>query len=170
MKFESLTEQQQARLLSAAANVLSVGSEIRPSLAPSAKILRQEVAEMLLGKIDELQVDETEWENISANDSKMLYDVYLEMREMEGTITPFDLVRPNILQHKFSTEFAYLQHRTRIAEAQLEGGGVGSKRCTQCNNMRPLSSFRKRGGAVCSSCRGKNYRANAKLKVKDDVK
>lgn len=168
MKFESLTEQQQARLLSAAANVLSVGSEVRPALAPSPaakQLLRKEIAAALLAKIEELEIDETEWESMSANDSKLLYDVYLEMREMEGIITPYDLTRPGLLQHKFSSEYAWLQHRTRIAEDLLEGGSVGSKRCAQCGNLRPLSSFRKRGGAVCSSCRGKNYRANAKTKA-----
>lgn len=94
------------------------------------------------------------------------YDDYLVGRKVDGSLTSFDLVRPGLAKNQFSSEYAYYEHMHRVT-GEKKGTETGEptalKRCSKCNEEKPATKFKHRGGAVCNSCRGKIYRSNKAL-------
>ena len=171
MKYEELDEGQRALIASSATQLISFAKKIRPDLAAVIGINKNELHQDLVDRAVSvtLEADDTDWAILSAMDPKLLYDVYLELRESEGTVTEHDYVRRSLMSHHFSNELEWLKHQTRLAEDRAKGGSPGMKVCSQCGSLRFLSSFRAKGGAVCSSCRGKTYRKNVKQRKEEEA-
>lgn len=102
-----------------------------------------------------LRTDDGSWPFVS---DKFLYDVYIEYRREEGTLTDYDLYRPGLKEAQFSSHVEYLKHARRVSNHVSAFGEVGSKTCTKCGKEKPRTSFRKNGGAVCNSCYCRKYR------------
>ena len=175
MKYEELDEGQRALIASSATQLISFAKKIRPDLAAAIGVNKNELYQELYQDLVDravsitLDADDTDWTILSALDPKLLYDVYLELRESEGTVTEHDYVRRSLMSQHFSNELEWLKHQTRLAEDRAKGGSPGMKVCSQCGSLRFLSSFRAKGGAVCSSCRGKNYRKNVKQRKEEEA-
>lgn len=92
------------------------------------------------------------------------YDVYLQARRDEGTITPTDLTRLGLNKMEFSEEREYLAHMMRVSDARVQREG-NFKECSECGAIKPLSSFKKSGGSKCHACRSAAYRARKLAKI-----
>jgi translation initiation factor 2 beta subunit (eIF-2beta)/eIF-5 len=127
---------------------------------------RAQVGEMLDQMINEIEPDKTSW---GKTDGTMLYDVYLQMREAEGTITDTDLVRSGLTSALFADAAEYYKHCQRIsnhrAQTTVEESEYGkTKVCASCGEEKPVSKFKRRGGAKCNTCRSREYRNRMKEK------
>lgn len=119
---------------------------------------RSQVGSMLDGLVEEIDLDETSW--TYAKD-RMLYDVYLQMRKEEGTLTDLDSVRPGLNIAQFSDRIQYHEHMNRVAiynKSHINDGKV----CSICNVRKDKSKFKKKGGSVCNACRCKSWRERKK--------
>jgi len=119
---------------------------------------RAAVSDCLSEAIDDFVTNrgaELRWPEVK-NDIK--YDVYLAKKEALGGTSTYDLIRPDLLPSHFSHEEAYLDHKDRI-EAGREICTT-SKRCSTCKLTKLTSKFKR--GAVCNSCRAKQYRERKK--------
>ncbi len=72
----------------------------------------EDALDAILGSVT---ADRTCWPYVK---DKFLYDVYLDWRKEEGTITEIDLVRTGITMAMFSSGDAYNQHCIRVGEAR----------------------------------------------------
>lgn len=130
-----------------------------PEEAPMNPDLSAEIGRGIDNLVSSLFLDETCWPRVKGT---MLYDIYLEMREAEGTITDFDRVRPGLKPLEFASTTAYHEHQLRAAKHSLEisgGRDETQKTCSSCGNTKSISCFRKGSGAVCNTCRSRRYRA-----------
>lgn len=107
--------------------------------------------------IEKYKIDETCWNRIKGT---MLYDVYLDMRRNEGTITKFDLVRPGLTMGMFADANEYVLHAQRVSNQSASG--INNKICSRCGESKDMSKFKKRGGGVCNACRSRDYRNRKK--------
>lgn len=110
----------------------------------------------ILKAIEEYRPDKKGWE---AMKQVMEYDDYLVGRQVDGTVTPYDLVRPGLLRNQFASEYSYYEHLARITKTDPRDLSA-KKTCSACGDTKSATHFRHRGGAVCHSCRGKAYRKN----------
>lgn len=97
----------------------------------------------------------------SEKSRKMLYDIYLEMRTSEGTVTDIDLTRRGLTMAMFSSNKEYYEHMQRVSQAKAEDLGDGTetlKVCTMCNRELPRSKFKKKGGSKCNACMCAEYK------------
>lgn len=120
------------------------------------------VEDALTNLIDSFGKDSTCWGRMR---SGMLYDVYLDMRTEEKTITETDLTRPGLTIGMFSSNMEFHEHCMRVSEsrnktAEQETGVY--KLCTGCGKSLPRHKFRKQGGTKCNACQCANRRANRK--------
>lgn len=99
------------------------------------------------------QPDLTGWAHYKG---KMFYDIYLLMREEEGTITEADRTRRGLKAHEFADSVAYHEHCIRVSKHEPNDGPP--KVCSSCGQEKPANKFKKRGGAKCNACRSKEYR------------
>lgn len=121
--------------------------------------IRATIGEKLDELADELVADETSWPYVK---DRYLYDVYLQMREEEGTITEYDKVRPGLTMGLFSTSAEYHKHCVRVGDSRETHKHTGSKTCNECGCTKPAHKFPHRGGAICFACRSKKYRERTK--------
>lgn len=111
--------------------------------------IRSEVEDL----IDALDEDKTAWPKVK---DRYLYDIYLRMREEEGTVTEFDYRRPGLTHAAFSEDSEYHKHCVRVSE--YRAGNHDTKTCTQCGMSKATHKFSKKGGSICNACRSKSYR------------
>jgi formylmethanofuran dehydrogenase subunit E len=104
--------------------------------------------------VDELEDDPTCWPKVK---DKYLYDVYLQMREEEGTVTHYDYHRSGLTAGLFAEESEYYKHCVRVSEYRAKNA-TGDKVCSQCGTTKPTHKFGKKGGSICNACRSKAYR------------
>ena len=137
----------------------------KPATDPDERVALRVRIEALLGE-ETPNPDPSCWALMK---SRMLYDVFLEMREEEGTITPTDLARPGIVRGLFSDEEAYLKHALRVSESRRKGAvAAEEKECSACGKTKHRSKFKKGRGTVCTACVGAAYRKRVKDRVTDD--
>ena len=135
--------------------------EVSDGINPQALVdMRESVMEKLASMLEPENIDLTCWPLVR---EEMKYDEYLNMRRRERKLTPFDLVRPGLVEDNFTTMVEYFEHYQRVSEESKRMQSVGAasgKVCTKCGNDRPLSSFKR--GAVCNTCRSRAYRERAR--------
>jgi hypothetical protein len=120
------------------------------------------VEDTLRTAIDAVSKDNTCWGRMRGG---MLYDVYLDMRADEKTITETDLTRPGLTIGMFSSNAEFHEHCMRVSEGRNKGVGQEAdvyKLCTGCGKTLPRNKFRKQGGTKCNACQCAARRANRK--------
>jgi hypothetical protein len=117
--------------------------------------VRGQVKRMLDDAKDAMQIDETAWPQVK---TKYLYDVYLQMRTEEGTVTQTDLTRAGLSPGLFSTTDEWHRHCARVIEGQSQDGLDSVKTCSACGQTKHVSKFKKHGGSRCGACQAKAYR------------
>lgn len=153
----NMTHQQKAQLESLISSTITLAAQITGGEFNSTdQDVREQCREMLLSFIDEFEVDETSWNYVK---DRYFYDVYLQMRADAGTLTHTDETRTGLNAANFSDTAEYHRHHLRIAEARKENDSGATKTCTSCGQTKPISKFKRKGGATCSACQGKAYRA-----------
>lgn len=131
---------------------------------------REYVKTLVESMMEDVSIDESSWSYVGKH---MLYDVYLKMREDEGTLTALDLRRPGLNLVQFTCRDAYNSHQKRLSDYKVDAKS-GSKICSKCQVEKLATSFRRRGGTTCNACRCKDYRRRKqgerleKLGVVDD--
>jgi hypothetical protein len=156
-----------AQRASIISSIISYFNSINDSSINSGDIdERGQVAELLDQMIEEIEPDKTSWGKTAG---AMLYDVYLQMREEEGTITATDMVRAGLTSAMFADQGEYYKHCQRIsnhrAQAEVDEYQQGqTKVCSSCGEEKPVSKFKRRGGAKCNTCRSRDYRNRMKEK------
>ena len=103
--------------------------------------------------LDLARSDPSGWANYKG---KMFYDIYLLMREEEGTITEADRTRRGLKASQFADTKAYHEHCIRVSSLGPNDGPP--KVCVACGKEKPANKFKFRGGAKCNACRSKEYR------------
>ena len=137
------------------------GTELRKS----DQDVRDQISEAVDDLVGGISVDESSWPYVR---NQMLYDVYLAMREEEGTITSMDRHRSGLNVAMFSNRAEFNTHLARISEARVAGVAEEYKVCSSCEMEKPMSKFKKKGGAVCNACRCRAYRERKQAGVKHE--
>ena len=120
------------------------------------------VEDSIAALIESFSKDDTCWGRMR---SGMLYDVYLDMRVEEKTITDTDLTRPGLTIGMFSSNMEFHEHCMRVSERRNKevGQEVGVyKQCTGCGKSLPRNKFRRSGGTKCNACQCAARRENRK--------
>jgi hypothetical protein len=117
--------------------------------------LREQVEIALEDAMDAMKIDETAWPQVK---TKYLYDVYLQIRKDEGTLTDLDLTRTGLNPGLFSTTDEWNAHRARVSERLSQDGADYDKTCSACGQTKHISKFKKNGGSKCGACQAKAYR------------
>lgn len=120
---------------------------------------RDSIRQQLMRVAEDYNPDTTSWPYVK---HKYLYDVYLQARQEEGSLTDSDMTRAGLTKANFTEEGAYFEHMARVSAAR-RSGDAELKKCNTCGFMKPLTSFKRKGGAKCNSCRSRGYR-NRKAK------
>ena len=147
---------------SAVSGIINIANSAVPGLeySKSSEDNRAVVREKLESLVFSLQTDETSWENVK---TKYLYDIYLEMRKAEGTITNFDMVRPKLVMAQFSNSDEYHLHCLRMSDFKTENpSDLSTKTCSKCGKEKDIKKFKHRGGSVCNACACASYRTKKK--------
>ena len=113
----------------------------------TAEDLRSVIEDGIDELISRITYDETAWGNVK---DRYLYDIYLQMRESEGTLTEFDLVRPGLTAGLFSDSAEYHKHCVRVGENRANAA-LAVKTCSKCGETKAASKFSKKGGSACFS-------------------
>lgn len=153
----NLTHQQKAQLESLISSAITLAAQITGGEFNSTdQDVREQFRETLLDWMESFETDETSWSHVK---DRYFYDVYLQMRTEAGTLTRTDETRSGLNTTQFSDNAEYHRHCIRVAEARKEKDGGATKICSSCGQTKPISRFKRKGGAVCNACQGKAYRA-----------
>lgn len=141
----------------------------RTQVSPNREQVTEAVAS-LLDSYGGLQPDHTGWEN---KPMPGMYDVYLELREAEGTLTGADLVRGGMVASDFTSGAEFVKHNARIhAHRKNPQTEFSMKTCSACGKTKDRSQFPKKGGSKCKRCVDANTRDRrlaAKLEAKQET-
>lgn len=133
-------------------------------------IPKDEINRMLRQMFDEMSKqyleDDTSWENAPMSGS---YDLYLEKRRKEGSITPYDLVRRGLTVHDFSDGSEFNAHNMRVSADKENSAAVTGqmKTCTMCGKEKPRTKFPRAGGSKCKVCVDRQTRTNRILRRRE---
>lgn len=147
------------QFIAAAAGMAMRGAaDIRGPEFASQPDLRDLLEEAIASTIENYTPDETEWAFVK---DQYLYDVYLQVREAEGTITSHDLSRKGLSRAHFSSDEDWHAHSARTTASNIK---QAEKTCRDCGIKQPASAFKS--GAICKKCAARRYRANVKARTK----
>lgn len=116
--------------------------------------------------LESVRPDRASWPYVK---TQMTYSEYLRTRRDNGTISEYDLIRPGMIEAQFDSPQDYFDHYGRVLEAEKrlqELGLTGMKTCSRCGSKKPEAAFRR--GAVCNSCRSRNYRSKAAVATEEE--
>ena len=147
--------QQKALLESIVSSIIKLAIANGADISALDQSVRESIREDILSMAADIKPDPENWVYVK---SKMLYDVYLQMRTEAGTLTRADETRAGLVSAQFSDPAEYHKHCVRVAEARKEADAGAVKTCSACGLTKPVSKFKRKGGAVCSACQGKQYR------------
>ena len=125
--------------------------------------IRDEIGAKLDELVDSINIDITSWNHVKG---RMLYDVYLAMRENEGVLTELDSTRSGLVIAQFSDKEQFYEHQTRVNTHRRIYGET--KMCSICGQRKDVMKFKKKGGAVCNACRCKSYRERKMMSKGED--
>lgn len=120
---------------------------------------RRIIETAIKGAIDSLVIDKDSWPYVKG---RFLYDIYLDWRESEKTLTEYDLIRPGLTIGMFSDAGAYQEHCVRVGESrgkkQPDTAKSITKVCSECGQEKSVSKFRRNGGSKCNACQCAAFR------------
>jgi hypothetical protein len=121
---------------------------------------RRTVEKAIKDALESIAIDTDSWSYVKG---RFLYDIYLNWRESEGTLTEFDLIRPGLTIGLFSDVESYQEHCIRVGESRGKLSsdliaGTATKVCSECGQEKPVSKFRRNGGAKCNACQCAAFR------------
>lgn len=109
--------------------------------------------------VKEFIEDESSWERRPMPGK---YDVYLEIRTANGTVSEYDLTRRGLTIEDFTDGIEFNKHNMRVAQSRINVDSqlAHSKECSICGQVKDRSRFPKSGGSKCKTCVDRNTREN----------
>jgi hypothetical protein len=148
-----------ASLIGSAASGLIRAIQSDTGILVPRSAVEERITVLYSGLIKEFIEDENSWERRPMPGK---YDVYLEIRKAEGTLSEYDLTRRGLVIEDFTDGIEFNKHNMRVAQSRIksESDLAHAKECSVCGQIKDRSRFPKSGGSKCKTCVDRNTREN----------